>query len=126
MTPSSSPVRYMYRWHRDARRFVRRHASALRQVPVWFVSSGPLDASARTRELSAVPHVRKAMAAVGARGQVTFGGRLEPDAKGFPAHAMAKKQAGDWRDPEHVREWVDEVAAALEVARSASPSRPES
>lgn len=59
----------------------------------------------------------KAMARIGARGQVTFGGRLSPDAKGFPASAMAKTRAGDWRDAAHVRRWVnDEVLGALQVA----------
>ena len=34
---------YANRWHADARRFVWRHRKALRKVPVWFFSSGPLD-----------------------------------------------------------------------------------
>ena len=37
---------YMGRWHRDARRFARRHARMLRTRPVWLFSSGPLDDSA--------------------------------------------------------------------------------
>ena len=37
---------YAYRWHKDARRFVRRHAKALRQRPTYLFSSGPLDDSA--------------------------------------------------------------------------------
>ena len=37
---------YANRWHRDARRFVRRNTAALRELPVWLVSSGPLDDSA--------------------------------------------------------------------------------
>jgi menaquinone-dependent protoporphyrinogen oxidase len=104
---------YAHRWHRDARRFVRRHADALRQKPVWFISSGPLDRSARTGEIPAVRQVAKLMEHVGARGHMTFGGRLALDAKGFPASAMAKKQAGDWRDPDHVRAWIDGVTAEL-------------
>ena len=46
--------------------------------------------------------------------QLTFGGRLEPDAKGFPASAMAKTKSGDWRDAEHVARWVDQVVDELE------------
>ncbi|HSK01543.1 MAG TPA: flavodoxin domain-containing protein, partial [Kofleriaceae bacterium] len=34
---------YANRWHRDARRYMERHARALRRVPVWLFSSGPLD-----------------------------------------------------------------------------------
>ena len=33
---------YANRWHRDARRFVRRNTSELRGLSVWLVSSGPL------------------------------------------------------------------------------------
>ena len=39
---------------------------------------------------------------------------LEPDAKGFPASAMAKKTAGDWRSPAHVRSWVATVVGELQ------------
>ena len=42
-----------------------------------------------------------------------FGGRLEPDATGFPARAMAKTTAGDWRDRASVRHWAAGVAADL-------------
>lgn len=111
---------YAARWHKDARGFVRRHAKELRGRPVWFVSSGPLDASAREKEIPPTRQVARLMGSVGARGHVTFGGRLEPDAKGFPAAAMAKKYAGDWRDPAHVHEWVAAVAGELKAAREAA------
>jgi len=100
---------YANRWHRDARRFVRRNASALCEVPVWLVSSGPLDDSAEKRDIPPTAQVAKLVRRVGARGHVTFGGRLEPHAKGFPASAMAKTKAGDWRSPAHVRRWVTTV-----------------
>ena len=53
---------------------------------------------------------------VSARGHVTFGGRLTPDAQGFPASAMAKNKAGDWRDPEHVRSWARAIVADLRAS----------
>jgi menaquinone-dependent protoporphyrinogen oxidase len=53
------------------------------------------------------------MASIGARGHVTVGGRLEPDAKGFPASAMAKKNAGDWRDREQVHAWITSIIEDL-------------
>jgi len=105
---------YANRWHRDARRFVRRNASALRELPVWLVSSGPLDDSAEKRDIPPTAQVAKLVRRVSARGHVTFGGRLEPDAKGFPASAMAKKMAGDWRNPTHVRQWVTTVVNELD------------
>lgn len=104
---------YAARWHRDARQFARRHATELRGRPVWLVSSGPLDDSAATGTIPPVKHVAKVMTQIGARGQVTFGGRLESTAKGFPAIAMAKTKAGDWRDRAHVHTWASAVAAEL-------------
>ena len=40
---------YANRWHEDARHFVARRERELRRVPVWFFSSGPLDARPITR-----------------------------------------------------------------------------
>ena len=100
---------YMNRWQKDARAFVRRHRAKLRTMPVWLFSSGPLDDTARPGDIAAVPQVQGIAADIEARGHMTFGGRLEPEAKGFIAHSMAKKYAGDWRDPEHVAEWVHQI-----------------
>ena len=104
---------YANRWHRHARRFVKRHAAVLRTRPVWLFSSGPLDDSASTTEIPPVPQVRKLADRVDARGHVTFGGRLAPDASGFPAGAMAKTHSGDWRDPARIRAWAGTVATEL-------------
>lgn len=105
---------YASRWHRDARRFVRRHTRALGAVPVWLVASGPLDSSADDGSVPDVPQVAAAAAAVVARGTVTFGGRLAEDATGFPASAMARNgRAGDWRNPDRVRAWAAGVHRAL-------------
>jgi menaquinone-dependent protoporphyrinogen oxidase len=104
---------YAFRWHRDAKRFVKRHTSVLRGLPTYFFSSGPLDDSAAKKDIPPVKGVEALMGRIGARGHVTFGGRLTPDAKGFPASAMAKKNAGDWRDDEHVKRWVGVVVSEL-------------
>jgi menaquinone-dependent protoporphyrinogen oxidase len=107
---------YAFRWHKDARRFVRRHASELRSRRVYFFSSGPLDESAASTEIPPVKGVAKLMGRVGALGHVTFGGYLAPEVKGFPAAAMAKKNAGDWRDADHVRRWVTSIATDLHAS----------
>jgi menaquinone-dependent protoporphyrinogen oxidase len=107
---------YAGRWHKSSRHFVRRHARELRQRPTYFFSSGPLDDSATQREIPPVRGVRSLMERVGARGHVTFGGRLTADAKGFPARAMAKEHSGDWRDPSQVRSWAKTIAAQLNEA----------
>jgi menaquinone-dependent protoporphyrinogen oxidase len=45
------------------------------------------------------------MERIGARGHATFGGRLENPSKGYPV--------GDWRDPEQVRHWAEQIAGEL-------------
>ena len=105
---------YAVRWHRAARRFVRKHVAALRQRPTYFFSSGPLDSSAGSTDIPPVTGVRSLMDRTGARGHATFGGQLSPHARGFPASAMAKKNAGDWRDPVQVRAWALLIARQLQ------------
>jgi menaquinone-dependent protoporphyrinogen oxidase len=109
---------YANRWHRQARRYASRHADALRRVPVWFFSSGPLDDSAEAGAIAPTAQVRSLMARIGVRDHVTFGGRLAPDARGFVARAMARTHAGDWRNLDRVRAWAHQIAYAL---RSATP-----
>jgi len=104
---------YAFRWHRGARRFVRRHPAQLRQRPTYLFSSGPLDDSAGKGDIPPVKGVQALVEQVRARGHVTFGGRLAPDARGFPASAMAKKHAGDWRDAGQVRSWVRSIAPEI-------------
>jgi menaquinone-dependent protoporphyrinogen oxidase len=107
---------YANRWPGSVRRFVHRHVQALRRIPVWFFSSGPLDDSADRALIPATTEVAVLAERVGAMGHVTFGGRLRPDARGFPASAMAKKHSGDWRNPERIRVWAGEIAEALPAA----------
>jgi menaquinone-dependent protoporphyrinogen oxidase len=75
---------YNNRWHRHARRFVKRHTDLLRTRPVWLFSSGLLDDSAATGEIEPVAQVQQLLRRVGARGHVTFGGRLAPRCEGLP------------------------------------------
>ncbi|MGX9791135.1 flavodoxin domain-containing protein [Mycobacterium sp. MMS18-G62] len=110
---------YANRWHRDARRFVRRNTAALRELPVWLVSSGPLDDSAEQNDIPPTKQVAKLAHRIGARGHVTFGGHLSAHATGFPASAMAKTHAGDWRDSAHVHRWAESVLTDLESRQSA-------
>ena len=104
---------YMNRWHRDARRFVNRHEAALRVRPVWLVSSGPLDDSAAQRDIAPPGSVAAIAKRIGARDHRTFGGRLEPDATGFPAMQMARTRAGDWRAWHQIRAWARSLVPQL-------------
>jgi menaquinone-dependent protoporphyrinogen oxidase len=103
---------YSSRWHPDAVAFVGRHRMALRQLPVWFFSSGPLDDSARSGALAAVPQVSKLAREIDIRGHMTFGGMLDKRPSGLLA-ISAWRTEGDFRDRRHVSEWVERIAAEL-------------
>ncbi|MER6671851.1 flavodoxin domain-containing protein [Streptomyces sp. NPDC000983] len=105
---------YGGRWHRDARRFLRRHRAALAQRPLWLFSSGPLDPSAGERDIPPVPGLRRAMIRLDARGHVTFGGCLEEGAKGRIAKMILRGgKGGDFRDFDRIEAWAAEVAREL-------------
>lgn len=108
---------YANLWHAGVRRFVNHHVAGLRRIPVWMFSSGPLDDSADQKTIAPPRQVAVLGERIGSRGHRTFGGRLAADAQGFPAAAMAKTQAGDWRNPERIRAWAEDVARALPDAR---------
>jgi len=96
---------YFISWHKDAKTLIRRHLKELRTKPVWVFSSGPLDDSALEKDIPPIRSVRKLITRVGARGHVTFGGRLENESRGLPV--------GDWRNAEHVRRWAEEINREL-------------
>lgn len=105
---------YAGRWHKDARRFVRRHRRALAERPVWFFSSGPLDASASERDIPPVRGVRRAMIRLEVRDHVTFGGCLEEGAKGRVAGMILRSgKGGDFRDFGAIETWAESVADSL-------------
>jgi menaquinone-dependent protoporphyrinogen oxidase len=110
---------YMNRWHKAARSFARRREPALRTLPVWLFSSGPLDETAASGDIAPVAQVQEIARRLEARGHMTFGGRLAADAKGFGARTLAKKYAGDYRDPAHV------TAGVRLFVRELTPSDPD-
>lgn len=105
---------YAGRWHKDARRFVRRHRRALSERPVWLFSSGPLDPSATERDIPPVPGVRRIMTRLDTQGHVTFGGCLKEGARGFVARMILREgKGGDFRDMPHIERWAARVADEL-------------
>ncbi|MFJ8114160.1 flavodoxin domain-containing protein [Streptomyces sp. NPDC096132] len=105
---------YAGRWHKDARRFVRRHRAELAERPVWFFSSGPLDASASERDIPPVRGVQRAMTRLEVREHVTFGGCLEEGAKGRVAKMIVRSgKGGDFRDFGAIEAWAAKVADDL-------------
>jgi menaquinone-dependent protoporphyrinogen oxidase len=106
---------YMNRWVPSVRHWTRHHMATLKNVPVWFFSSGPLDASARAGDVAPVPGVAKLAAEIEISGHMTFGGYLDAQPQGFVARQMARRYAGDWRDEEHVAEWVHFICRHMRV-----------
>ncbi|WP_055524797.1 flavodoxin domain-containing protein [Streptomyces graminilatus] len=114
---------YAGRWHKDARRFVRRYRTALAQRPVWLFSSGPLDASASERDIPPVPGVRRTMNRLDVRDHVTFGGSLEEGAKGWVAGMILRSgKGGDFRDFGAIEAWAQGIAEALTPSKDSKDS----
>jgi menaquinone-dependent protoporphyrinogen oxidase len=110
---------YMGRWHRDARRFLRRHRERLSSVPVAVFAMGPPTledhavASSRhqlERALARVPAVRPVAVTV-------FGGVIDPRRLRFPFSRMPASDARDW---DAIGAWADEVAG--QILRLALPA----
>ena len=109
---------YMGRWHKDARRFLKRHHKALAAMPVAVFALGPLKlteedvAGSRAqldRALALVPELRPATVEV-------FGGVIDPANLRFPFNRMP---AGDARDWDAIRAWArslpGELGGAMEI-----------
>jgi len=89
---------YMGRWHREARRFLRRHREQLAAGRVAIFALGPLHdteqelAGSRRqldRALGKVPDVKPVSVAI-------FGGRIDPGELRFPFSRMPRSDARDW------------------------------
>jgi menaquinone-dependent protoporphyrinogen oxidase len=106
---------YMGKWLPEAMAFVRGHASALRAIPVWLFSSGPLGADtpvppgdpASLDELMEMAH---------ARGHRVFSGRLDKNDLGLGERLITKvvhAPAGDFRDWDAIQAWAREIGETL-------------
>ena len=104
---------YANRWPKSARKYIKAYAPELHTMPVWLFSSGPLD-DTFLDNLPPTEQVAEFMETVAARDHITFGGRLEKDARGFLASSMAKNMAGDWRDDDQITAWAESIAIELQ------------
>ena len=104
---------YAAHWQRDANRFVVRHLDALKSLPVWLFSSGPLDRTLAAADLPIADQAAALTAPIGARGHRTFGGRLSADAEDIDPQVLATHPIGDFRDWVAIRGWAATIAEAL-------------
>lgn len=108
---------YMKRWRGDARHFLKEHRKALRQMPFWVFSSGPVgDPADDNPDWMEPPNLVEKVEEMGARGHVVFGGSLPLQPRGVMERAMVEgtpKQHRDRRDWSEIREWAGQVASEL-------------
>ena len=109
---------YMFRWHKDAVRFLRRHRQALAEQAVAIFALGPFNDDEEEWQ-GARAQLDKALGRfpwlVPADVEV-FGGKFDPAGLRFPFNALpALKQipASDIRDWEAIRAWASSLAATL-------------
>ena len=60
-----------------------------------------------------MPQVQELVERIGARGHVTFGGRLPAGAKGVPGQRHGQDPGRRLAGPERIRGWAADVAMAL-------------
>ena len=111
---------YAKRWRPAARAFARRHARALKDLPVWLFSSGPLGAPEEHPTAPMPPFAERLAAHVGAREHVMFGGRVPLDPSNFVERAMLKNTPAGKRD---ARDWPAIDAWARDVAEQVLAER---
>ena len=100
---------YMGRWHRDARRFLRRHRHILRSLPIAVFAMGPgtTDERSMASSLGQLERALRRTREVRPFAVSIFGGVINPARLRFPFNRMP---ASDARDPEAITAWADEVA----------------
>lgn len=108
---------YMKRWRGDARHFLKKHRKALRQMPFWVFSSGPVGDPAKDDPAwTEPPKVVEKVEEMGGRDHVVFGGRVPTEPRGFMEKAMVEgvpKEHRDRRDWNEIRAWAKQVASEL-------------
>lgn len=113
---------YMKRWRGDARHFLKKHRKALRQMPFWVFSSGPVgDPANDNPDWTEPPKLAEKVEELGGRDHVVFGGRVPAEPRGMMEKAMAEgipEQFRDRRDWDEIRGWATQIARQLVPVRS--------
>jgi menaquinone-dependent protoporphyrinogen oxidase len=113
---------YMKRWRGDARHFLKKHRKALKQMPFWVFSSGPVgDPSNDNPDWTEPPKIVEKVEELGGREHVVFGGCLPANPSGLMEKAMVKgtpKELRDRRNWAEIREWAHHVATELSAVRA--------
>jgi menaquinone-dependent protoporphyrinogen oxidase len=114
---------YMFRWHRGARRFLKKHDGVLAGKPVAVFALGPWHDKEEEFQ-GAREQLEKALAKfpwLTPKLVRVFGGRFDPEKLTFPytmIPAMKQMDAGDIRDWDAIRDWAAELPKALGLTES--------
>jgi menaquinone-dependent protoporphyrinogen oxidase len=109
---------YMFRWHKDARRFLSRHRKVLEKRPVAVFAPGPVhDPHDEQEWQNSRAQLDKELAKYSWFVPETvelFGGKFDPAKLGFPINKLAGNEpASDIRDWDAIHAWADGLAARL-------------
>jgi menaquinone-dependent protoporphyrinogen oxidase len=111
---------YMFRWHKDARRFLSKHRKEIVQRPIVIFALGPIHDEEKEwqdvqkqldKALAKYPWLKPAVVEV-------FGGRFDPARLRFPYSflpAMKKIPASDIRDWTKIKSWAENLPALLKL-----------
>ena len=109
---------FMFRWHKDALRFLSRHSEALTERPVAVFALGPFHDDEKEwqdsrdqldKELSKFPWLTPVALKM-------FGGKYDPAKLRFPINLLAGKEpASDLRDWTAIRAWAADLKPILAV-----------
>ena len=103
---------YMGHWHKDARRFLKRHRTALASLPIAIFALGPLSNNEQEWQ-GARAQLDRALVATPWLVPVAvelFGGVINPAKLRFPFNHMP---AGDVRDWTAIRAWASKLTLLL-------------
>ena len=109
---------YMYRWHKDAMRFLRKKRTVLKALPVAVFALGPFnDVEKEWNDVREQLH-RALVEFVWLRPMALkiFGGKYDPSRLPFPYNlvpGMKKVPVTDIRDWDDIRAWAEELAAGF-------------
>jgi menaquinone-dependent protoporphyrinogen oxidase len=107
---------YMFRWHKDARRFLSRHREALQKMPVAIFALGPFNdvekewndvRALADKTLAKYPWLKPVSVEI-------VGGKFDPAHLKFPYNlipAMKAMPVTDIRDWDKIRDWASSLPA---------------
>jgi len=111
---------YMFRWHKDARRFLSRHHRALTERPVAVFALGPVhDPHDEEEWQNSQAQLDKQLAKFPWLTPVAielFGGKFDPEKLPFPINRLAGSEPpSDARDWQAIRAWAADLAVKLDT-----------